>query len=238
MLALAAVEGVSELSVLTGDECRAAAGEVLALEGRWTRRNPDLPIYTLGTASYLDAASGRAAEYRATARATNALLAERFGWIHERLLAALAEELGAPTFFHDDFALPGFHVFTFHESFTRPLASVHFDLQHQLVHFARVGDPDRHLSLTLAIRLPACGAGLRLWPVHWEQLEGLPEEERTVRLVGLEPAYHPYTAGRLVLHSGHQLHQIAPAPGLRPEDVRITMQAHAARVRGRWLVYW
>lgn len=232
------MDGPRGLELLSRDESRTLDDEIHGLADRWTRRSPELPFFTLGVASYLDAAARGAAAYRELARAGNPLLADHFGRLHERLRARLQEELGAPVFFHEDFGLPGFHVFGFHESFTQPLASIHFDQQYEHVDFGALGTPSTHLSLTLAVRLPACGAGLRLWPVFHEELAALPSAERKVKLAGLEPALHRYTPGHLVVHSGHQLHQIAPAPGMRPGDERVTLQAHAARVAAGWLLYW
>jgi hypothetical protein len=42
----------------------------------------------------------------------------------------------------------------------------------------------------------------------------------------------------MVLHSGHQLHQIAPAPKLVEGDERLTLQAHAVPATDGWIVYW
>lgn len=232
------MESPRAFRLLSEEETRDVDREVHALESRFTKRSPDLPFWTLGTASYLDAPAGGAAAYRKMARLSNPLLSERFGWLHERLVGRLAAELGAPVFTAEAFALPGFHVFGYHEQFTQPLASIHFDQQYEHVDFSLYGKPLDHLSLTLAIRLPACGAGLRLWPVFYEQLALLPPAERKVTLSGLRPELHRYDPGAFVLHSGHQLHQIAPAPEMKPGDERITLQAHAARVAEGWLLYW
>ena len=46
---------------------------------------------------------------------------------------------------------------------------------------------------------------------------------------------------RLVLHSGHLVHQIAPTRGLEagnPADTRATLQGHAIRCGDTWSVYW
>ncbi len=225
------------LEILSPDECRGLDDTIHALSDRWTRRSPDLPFFTLGAAIYLDAVAGGASGYRALARASNPLLAEHFGWLHERLRVRIEEELGEAVFFHEDFALPGFHIFGFHESYTK-LAKIHFDEQYDLVEFGSLGTPSAHLSLTLAVHIPACGAGLRLWPIFYQDLAALPPAERKVKVDSLETEHHPYTTGRCVLHSGHQLHQIAPVPGMVPGNERITLQAHASRVERGWLLYW
>ena len=42
--------------------------------------------------------------------------------------------------------------------------------------------------------------------------------------------------GHLAVHTGHQLHQIAPTKDVQASDRRMTMQAHALPVDGRWLI--
>ena len=47
-----------------------------------------------------------------------------------------------------------------------------------------------------------------------------------------------YTEGVLMLHSGHLLHQIAPATNMQPSDRRITLQGHAVPRDGVYQVHW
>jgi hypothetical protein len=58
------------------------------------------------------------------------------------------------------------------------------------------------------------------------------------RIIGDEPAFHRYREGGLVVHSGYQLHQIAPAADMQPGYERMTLQAHALSVGGGYLLYW
>jgi hypothetical protein len=50
--------------------------------------------------------------------------------------------------------------------------------------------------------------------------------------------YRPYEPGKMVTHSGHYLHQIAPLAEVHPGDERITLQAHSARTEHGWILYW
>jgi hypothetical protein len=228
-----------DLQLLSGDECAAVRESVLAIREHWTRWYPDLPFFTLGAASYRDAASAGLDAYREKSRLLNPILSERFGWLHERLRAALTSEFGREFFYDTSFALPGFHVFEFHDSFACPSASVHVDLQFKDLDWSRwqAVDLEDQISLTLAIRLPAGGGGLRLWPVTYAEIRDMRTAELQ-RIVAEEPVLHRYREGCLVVHSGYQLHQIAPAPGMRPGDERITLQAHALSVDGGYLLYW
>jgi hypothetical protein len=55
---------------------------------------------------------------------------------------------------------------------------------------------------------------------------------------GVSPVRHPYRVGELVMHSGHMLHQAAPAPIIHPDERRITLQGHGIRAGGRMYLYW
>jgi hypothetical protein len=47
---------ISSLNWLAEEECSQVRSTVYELKELWLKRNPDIPFYTLGTASYLDAA--------------------------------------------------------------------------------------------------------------------------------------------------------------------------------------
>ena len=76
------------------------------------------------------------------------------------------------------------------------------------------------MSFTLAVALPQSGGGLNV------------RENRK------QVTHIPYHAGRLVLHRGDVLHQIAPTPQVRAGDERITLQGHGVLYRGVWHFYW
>lgn len=231
-----------ELTLLTPEECSEVRDAVHAFRGEWTQWRPEAPFFTLGSASYLDASSRGFTYYQEKARRLNPILDSRFGWLYERLLGALSRELDAPFFYEDDLARPGFHVFLGHEIFTRPSASMHFDMQYEQIGWRRFtgADPDGQLSMTLSVRLPESGAGLWTWPLFHQDLPARPpgETKWTFSIKGLEREEHRYVEGRMVLHSGHQLHQIAPMPEMKTGEERLTLQAHALPVERGYLVYW
>jgi hypothetical protein len=110
-----------------------------------------------------------------------------------------------------------------------------------LIDWRTIGVPDRRqqISATLPIALPAEGGGLLLWNINRMEIEAMtPEARRTHNAANRTAVRHPYTPGHLVAHSGHQLHQIPSAAHPQPDDERITLQAHALPVDGRWIVYW
>ena len=230
---------MTEIPLLSAAECAAARETVFALSERWIARHAMVPFFTLGTASYLDAGR-RAPSYLESAERDNPMLREHFDWLHQRLIAALANDLGEPVALHPAFARPGFHVFQRCVIFEQRFASVHRDLQYKALPWKPEDEADfaRPLSFTLAVSMPSAGAGLLLWDLHHDTLEGLAEKEVAALAAAQPPTYHPYRLGVLNVHSGHQLHQIAPTKFDGEGQERLTLQGHAIRCGGTWQVYW
>lgn len=227
--------------LLTAAEATATAATVHALRPHWKQRHATKPFFTLGTASYLDAREGQFEVYQAQARVTDAFLTEHFGWLLERLRVVVSGHVGAEVVYDTRLALPGFHIFLFDEGLKGASASLHYDKQFELVDWSLFGTPDTdaQLSLTLSVALPAGGGGLLVWNINRIKIERLPLDERREHSRANRIAtFEPYSVGTLAIHSGHQLHQIAPAPDPQPGDQRITLQAHALPVDGRWILYW
>lgn len=235
-----------DIEILTPAQCDEICTAVHHLRRHWTQVNAGTNFYTLGAASYIEfCRPGEAAErYYGKARALNPVLRQHFPGIMEHLRATLETYLGAPVAFAEQFGRPGFHIWLTDAIPLEPSASVHFDLQYQKLGWPAPAEVDygRPLSFTLPLRLPAGGGGVNVWDIHYRETEEAARRNEPFDVEGLRRvralARYPYARGRLVLHSGHFLHQIAPAEEVRPGDERITMQGHAMRCAGRWLVYW
>jgi len=97
---------------------RARAG---ALKSHWSRRDPDLPFYTLGLAAYCDASPAEPnAPYRVESyrQWNNRLLSEHFGPLFDRCCDVLAASTGVPaTCPGGRAAVPGFHIHLPHPAF-------------------------------------------------------------------------------------------------------------------------
>lgn len=230
---------VQRIAVLEESACARARAELHALRDRWCRRRAALPFFTLGAAAYLDAQRGTAA-YDERAALDGSLLRECFGWVHERVAAALAEALGGPVRVAHEHAPPGFHLYQSHPAFERPIAEVHFDLQQHRLDW---GDPERvdwtrPISFTLPVALPQRGGGLHTWDISYAEITALDRTARRDLFRGAARTHHPYRLGEMVMHSGHLLHQAAPGIELRDEDERFTLQGHALRRDGVWDLYW
>jgi hypothetical protein len=232
-------QAITRLELLNSEECGAVRLTVFELRERWLRRNPEFPFFTLGAASYIDAQADRE-DYQAKARAFNPLLSRHFGGLYEKLAARLASHLGAPVTYAPELALPGYHVYLAHPIFEKPIASIHCDTQYRLVDWSWAGPTDfaHPISFTLAVALPQSGGGMHIWELHYDQLLGLEPQVRGQRIRDSERHYCAYQLGQLVLHSGHVLHQAAPAKRVLEGDARITLQGHALQCDGKWILYW
>jgi hypothetical protein len=229
---------INDIAVLTPGECDRVRDTIMALRPRWTRRNPWVPFYTLGAASYLDAAAGPAA-YQQMAAEYNPLLIEHFSWLYTRVAGALGEHLGAPAACAENLAPPGFHIYLSSKVFEKPIASIHCDSQYRLHDWSgQEADLDNPISFTLSITLPKNGGGLNNWDVRYEEIMARAGDDLAQLIHGRNLEYHAYEKGQMVVHSGHLLHQAAPGKDVQPDDERLTLQGHGILARGVWRLYW
>jgi hypothetical protein len=159
----------------------------------------------------------------------------------ERACAVLEPVLGGRVSLHSQLALPGFHIFLAHEAFEQEeAASAHWDLQFRQIDWLPEDEPDfsNPVSFTMPVSLPETGGGLNLWELNHRDAQTLSEQQRELKRQELPRVFHPYAIGRMVVHSGLYLHQIAPMTGALPGEDRITFQGHALRCAGHWRLYW
>ncbi len=226
------------LPLLSASACQQIRTELYAMQSAWIRRNPYLPFYTLGVASYLDAAKDVQTYYQ-KAQNYNALLLARFSGLYQQLGEALADYLAAPISYNPAFALPGFHIYQFCVVFEQAIASVHVDSQYQHLDWPQpTTDFTAPISFTLTISLPESGGGLNVWDIHHAELADLAAAELLQLTQTREKVFYPYQVGTLIIHSGWALHQAAPAHHLQPKDDRITLQGHGLFSQGQWQLYW
>lgn len=234
------------VDTLTPRQCDEVCATVHLLKSFWSQVSPPADFYTLGVASYIEFCnpSGAHAEYYDKARRYNPVLREYFGGLLENVRGTLERQFGEPVRYMDEFAIPGFHIWLTDAIPTRASASVHFDLQYQSLNWPSPGEVeyDKPVSFTLPVKLPKRGGGINVWDVSYGEITSLSERAVPVdvdRMRGERTQFqYEYALGRLVMHSGHFLHQIAPVPEVQPGDERITLQGHALRCGGEWRVYW
>lgn len=233
---------ITTSAILTKEECMQVRTAVHNLSNHWTQRaQPPCPFFTLGAASYMDAAE-TSDMYIHKAQQDNVVLWKHFDWLYERVRTAVERYVGNPAVYKEEFALPGYHIWLTQAIMTQPVASIHFDLQYMQLPWSSSDSPDvtRPLSFTLPISMPAKGSGLNWWDINYEEfLEayklGLVKSTSDVKHA---MQYYPYTCGQLVLHSGQMLHQIAPTAEVNETDERITLQGHGLYCNGQWQLYW
>jgi hypothetical protein len=227
---------LSQHDVLNARECAAARDEAIVLKERWTERAGG-SFFTLGAASYIDAASQRA-NYLEAAKVSNPVLLASFGWLYERFQLFFQELLGETVVFDSLYALPGFHAFENKgedRSRENLAARAHFDLQWMRV-FPE-WTPLGTLSFTLPIEQPTGGASMAVWPARHEHFAhfNLPVADYASTRA---PQTLAYQRGRIVVHDGLVLHAIGRSAVPKPEGYRITLQGHGVRRMDGWLLYW
>ena len=236
----------TSVDTLTPRQCDEVGATVHLLKSFWSQVNPPSDFYTLGVASYIEFCGTRdeQVEYYGKARRYNPLLKEYFGGLLENVRSTLERQLGGPVSYTEEFAIPGFHIWLADAIPTHETASVHFDLQYQRLNWPSPSEVeyDKPVSFTLPIKLPKRGGGVNVWDLSYREITSLTEQGVPVDVDSMRGErtqfQYPYSPGKLVMHSGQFLHQIAPVPEVEPGDERITLQGHALRCGGRWQVYW
>jgi hypothetical protein len=234
---VSSLDNLGEIDVLSVDECNEVADAVLDVREDWTARSPSGLFFTLGVNAYMDLAQviDADASYFDPARRANLMLKRRFAGLHGKLAQVLEQELGLPTRYSDDLAMPGFHIWVGLGIPRKAGASIHFDLQYQrLLARPRYANASGTVSFTLPVRLPAAGSSLRVWPscTYPDDLPRMPAIQQTA------PEVVPYHLGSALVHSGHVLHQIGATPSVQPDDLRITLQGHGLVVDDELVLYW
>jgi hypothetical protein len=226
---------VRHLPLLSPAECADIVERVHELRTLWVFRQPG--FFTLGLAAYMDCRNPMALQrYLREAPGLNQALRHAFSPLYQKLITALQAALGEPCDLVEGQAVPGFHIWQGdgipHRGFD--VASVHFDLQYLDLGFSAGEGPTTAdvISFTLPLRLPMAGGGLNVWDIRYPERVGW--EVWPFKAVSRVR----YSLGSLVLHTGHELHQIAPIERIEAGDERICLQGHGIRRAGGWLLYW
>lgn len=229
---------LTNAACLAEEECLEISSRVYELKKIWhTRAN----FYTLGAASYLDAASqdNGNLSYYGKAKLFNPILREQFAWLYDRLSHTLAKELGQPVCYRSTLALPGFHIFPVPKNSYRGGGGMHLDLQYKSLNWEPSAeiDFDNPISFTLPIALPEFGGGLNISDLRPSDLNGLSFEERT-QVLDKSKKHYPYKLGYMTIHRGLFYHGIAAKQNNSGETDRITLQGHGLLCQDTWHLYW
>jgi hypothetical protein len=241
---------LTQIPILDPAECERASAQVCELRPHWIPRTPPpAAFFTLGVASYQDLSGfvphGSRQDYYADAPFFNALILSRFGWLLDRVRGSLEGLLGAPAQFSPRLGVPGFHIFDDAGIPRTDAASIHCDLQYQLIDWndgAPPPDFTNPISFTLPTRLPKGGGGINGWDLTCEEIDGAMKQHGASTMDDVVKykckTFYPYSSGAMAVHSGHRVHQIGPAADVRQGDQRITLQGHGLRRGAAWVLYW
>lgn len=229
---------LSELDFLTPEEAKSTLEKVMALKDHWIDRSQGFyPFFTLGANLYIDATSDEA-PYRKRVQEMNPILKANFSDLYDKLIALFQEAYEIPVTFVDGLALPGFHIFLASKVFYEKGGSTHFDMQYQKIKWPYKDiDYETPISFTCPLSLPKAGAGLEYWDITQDMVEKMTGEE-LAKARAVKPHYFGYSLGKIVLHQGLILHQIAPTKEIHPGDARITLQGHGLLCDGALRLYW
>lgn len=200
-----------QLEFLSREECERAWETLKVMRSHWTHRHPSAPFYTLGAPSYLDAADPASADgYYRRARQENPLLVDHFDWLYDKLARALGAALEGACVYTDRFGRPGFHIFLPASVFAHPFASVHIDLQYELLDWPvhPAPDFDHPLSFTASIVLPSTGAGINVWDIQYVHRWGRLRKAVSRTAHALHPSFARHSPGALKVNGERQLHEI------------------------------
>jgi len=233
---------INAIEFLTDQQRRDVLDKIFQLKLFWKTRKP--MFKTLGAALYLDAALDFKA-YQRSLRINNCMLRENFPFLYPLLKDVLAKELKGEVVYEKTLALPGFHIFSAPQNdieialLNQNPPSVHFDLQFLNAEWQTKNiSKDRLISFTAALQLPAAGGGLNYWDIFYEDYQNRSIEEQEILFQSKERHYCPYQEGKIVIHNGFNLHQIAVPDTYQKDDLRITLQGHAIRFDNIWKIYW
>ena len=163
--------------ILTEEQSKKVVQSVDKLEKLWIRRAPvPMDFFTVGAVTYMEGVTS-IGKYHKHREVLNPVLKKHFGWVYDILCEKFSELLGDPVELDDKLAYPGFHVFGHKpgqvsapecaERFTKPLASLHVDIQYRdhMPIWKTYGEYDLEepFSFTLPLELPTHGGGLFVW---------------------------------------------------------------------------
>ena len=240
---------ITEHPFLDAAECEALAEALNRNSHLALDRGPASPgcFVTYGRAAYLDVCLKGAdpeRNYYSVVASSNLGLRSIIGPVLDDLRTAIGDIVGEQTvYLPDQLALPGIHIFRGHGIRSAGEAGAHFNVQYQKLALPQAPDRDAQpISFTVLLRAPACGTGLQVHNVSYQDYERAYLMGRIMslgELVGRRTsAYYPYAVGTLVVHHGLLVHCIATPGPVATTDERITLQGHGIRCGGTWILYW
>jgi hypothetical protein len=207
---------------LTRAECATWLRAVYEARNDWTPCFDGVQ-FTLGRAYYTHLEEGRADEYFAAARASDAIVERALPGLQARMRELLANLVGAPVAQRPGWCGPGLHIFPSGQWLSENGGDVHFDTEGLLEEQLAARRPAR--SVIVMLQAPARGGGLRVWSNVYDGDDQIAEPDRDPDIV------IDYDAGDLVAIDSYRLHQIQPFEGSRD---RVSITAHLVHTDDGW----
>ncbi len=248
---------IEKFNIYTQEESHRIAKTVLTLKKHWISRHPKYPVFSFGAVNYYDIPGYTQLPYVENVKKSNPVLWKHFEWMYKKLIIKLEEILTEPVGFDKQLALPGFHIFEFHDVFRSPEAvshheffrrrddpdaypgvPVHVDTPYLVIGWGHDVDLKNPISFTLGIQLPKTGSGLKVWNLRLSDTINKSENEIWEKIENSTHKIYKYDPGTLVLHDGKNYHQAWCGENINPGEMRLTLQGHGVFCRGKWILYW
>ncbi len=185
-------------------------------------------FYTFGASVYIDDQK----EYTQYKNTVNDVLYNEFNDLYLKLSDYFGAELNS------DIAYPGFHIFNEYSNDTN--ASIHFDTPYLRLPNYKLSFSNPQ-SFTILLKKPKSGAGLNIWDkINLNKMNLSDQKEyvnnKKIKDLG-DVKYIEYDLGKMYIHSGSVLHQIANK-GIGIDEERITMQGHIIQDGNKKYMYF
>lgn len=206
-------------SLVEPEQCARWTQAILDARPSWTEDFGG-EQFALGRAFYTHVESGRAAEYFADVRASDARVERALPGVQGQMRAWYGMMTGASAAQRRGFAGAAAHVFPAGAKVARDGGVVHFDVEGLTPH--QIARRVRALTLVVMLQPAELLGGLALWDEVYPTADS--DEEPS--------AVFEYEAGDAVLMDSYRLHQIQRFGGARD---RISLTLHGYQVdRSRW----
>jgi hypothetical protein len=205
--------------LLTGDDCARWVRAVMEARGEWVEDFGG-EQFALGRAFYTHVESGRAAEYFADTKGSDARVERVLPGMQQRMRELYGRIVGGVAQQRRGFCGAAVHVFPAGEKVAREGGVVHFDVEGLTQH--HVERRARAVTLVAMLQPPRAGGGLRVWSPVFPVDDPGDEEPSVVR----------YGVGDVVVMDSYRLHQIEAFDG---ELDRVSITLHGVHLdRARW----
>ena len=234
-----------------------------SIEDKWIKRqvSPTNFYYTLGNESFVDCVEGVINEsVIKEINKNNLMLKENLHFMYTSVISKISEMFGKCEL-ATDIPIPGFFIYTERDGVQKRnngIPNIHQDGKFEYLNyywdtFKKV-EHDSTFGFTVALQLPASGAGMCVWDEpdqgFYSNSEWANEVKRSnfylnpnsgnildTYIVNKIPNVIEYSVGKALVQQGAQYHSVAHGINLTQSDRRITLQGFGKKCDGIWRLY-